>query len=828
MFGLVFYRNESIKVMRITVPFVLQASFFCIIFAVSNTFASNDGPRIGTISIEGNRFIATQAIANTIPYHEGDTFDPLKTRELIRRIYFGLNRIHNVIVKAKQVSPELVDILVLVQEKFPLKDVEFEGNAHLPRKDIEKKIDFVSQYAAIDPEELPSIGVQIKKLYVERGYNHVEIDTKIVIDEDNRASVTFIIDEGKKSTVKQVKFIGNEKVSDKELRKILLTKEDWLLGFMDRSGTYHPEMVEYGDRQAIEHLYQDRGFLHARVVNIITDIDPKTKNITLTYEIEEGCEYIISEVHALGNDIFPEDFLLSCIPIKPGMPYSRELISYCIKRLERLWGNGGYIFAHVDPSIIPDDEKKEVKITFMSDVGKQVILNRLTIRGNKKTRDKIIRRRIMLQEGGLVTNDALEGSKSSVESLGYFDPKDGVLYKIKRRDDQKADVDFIVKEAKTGHAGLRIGYGGSGMDVQSPSSDFSVSLDFSDTNLLGKGINLTTSATWSKSEQTFLFHVAQPWLFDKPFLGAFDIYHRRPVYDELRNVQAGRSHSIHEKLWGGSFSGGVILRSPLIFCGDVNAMGSFGIDNINYAARPLAAISRATPLAQVQYQEILDKSFRPGTFVWATALFEQDTRNNPMHTSRGYRWRFSTRLAAPSFGNKIGFAKIFLDASWYTPLINEYDLVFKLHGYFGYVTPFKNNSAPFEELFNIGGPSSVRGYLFGQIGPKFAGDPIGAKKAFFVNAELIFPIASDMTIKGVCFYDGGAGWDNPYVEESFCPYLVDNNFSYRHSIGVGVRLLKPMPMKIDWGFKIDPRKDRDNPRRNESTHEVHFGMSYDW
>lgn len=785
-------------------------------------------PFINSITVTGNKFIATQAIINAIPYQEGDLFDPLRTNELIRRLYFGLNRIHNVIVKARVASENSIDLEIVIEEKYPLKQVDFVGNTHLSRKDIEKKIDFVSQYAALDLQELPSIAQQIKKLYVERGYNHVEIDPQVTIDEeDNRVTVTFVINEGKKSMVKRIKFIGNEFVSDKELRKIILSKEDWLFGFLDRSGTYHPEMVEYGDRQAIEHFYQDRGYLHAKVVDIITDIDPVTKDITLTYEIEEGGEYTISEVHAPGNDVLSEEILLSRIPIKAGMPYSRELISMTIKRLERLWGNGGYIFAHIDPSIIPDDETKEVKISFLSDIGNSVRLNRLTIRGNKKTRDKIIRRRVALQEGGLLTQDALDMSKNGIESLGYFEPRDGVAYKIKRLDEKNADVDFLLKEAKTGHAGLRLGYGGAG-DMQSPSSDFSVSFDVSDTNLFGSGIHLNTSASWSKSEQSFLLHLAQPWLFDKPILGAFDIYHRRPVYDELRNVQAGRSHSIHEKLWGGSVTGGIIARPPIDFCGDINLMGSVGVDDVKYFAPPRAAIPRASVETLLEYQSILDKSFKPGTFVWLSTVMEQDTRNNPVHTSRGHKWRLASRFAVPSFGDEIAYGKLTLDASWYTPLINEYDLVFKIHGFFGYVCPFHNYVAPFGELFNIGGHNSVRGFLFGQIGPKFLGDPIGAKKAFFVNVELLFPIAADMSIKGVVFYDGGAGWDNPYATSADCRNVTDDKFSYRHSVGVGVRLLKPMPIKIDWGFKIDPRRNRDNPRLSESANEVHFGMTYDW
>jgi outer membrane protein insertion porin family len=170
-----------------------------------------------------------------------------------------------------------------------------------------------------------------------------------------------------------------------------------------------------------------------------------------------------------------------------------------------------------------------------------------------------------------------------------------------------------------------------------------------------------------------------------------------------------------------------------------------------------------------------------------------------------------------------------LDTHWYTPLINEYSLVFHLHGYFGVAAPFTDHrSIPFDDLYHIGGPRSVRGFNFGDIGPKYAGDTIGATKAFFWNAELIFPITPDMTIKGIIFYDGGGSFDAPYLKHVDKAAVTHNNFDYRHSVGFGIRLLQPMPISIDWGFKIDPRKNRRNPDRSETSNEVHFGMSYGW
>jgi outer membrane protein insertion porin family len=237
----------------------------------------------------------------------------------------------------------------------------------------------------------------------------------------------------------------------------------------------------------------------------------------------------------------------------------------------------------------------------------------------------------------------------------------------------------------------------------------------------------------------------------------------------------------------------------------------------------------APPAVVLGYQIILDKEFKEGEYFWLAQHVEQDTRNHPVHTSRGHSWKLTSKLGIPTFNSNIGYYKVSLDTHWFTPLINEYSLVFHIHSYFGIAAPLGSKRAiPFDELYHIGGPRSVRGFLFGQIGPTYADDSIGATKAFFWNAELIFPVTPDMSIKGVVFYDGGGSFDAPYLKLINTAAVRKNNFDYRHAVGFGIRLLNPMPISIDWGFKIDPRKDRRDPSRNETSNEVHFGMSYGW
>lgn len=792
--------------------------------------------KINKIIIVGNKYVTNEAILNLIPFRTGETFDPKKTGTIIKGLYYGLNRFRNIKIYGQNLNDTLMNLIVVVEEKKLLKDVQFDGNKSVSEKDILSKIKF-EEIPALDAEELKKYAQEIKKIYLEKGFHDTQVDTEMIIDGD-QATALFKITENEKAIIKRILFTGNKHATAKDLRNIMFTREDWILSFMDKSGSFIPDRLE-ADKQVIEQYYQNSGYLTAKVVDIDVNIHPQTQNVTLTFEIQEGDEYIVSEVKAPvpEGQLLTEEMLLFQIPIRPGCPYSREAIVESIKRIENIWGNQGYIFANVEPSIQPDEDKKTVSISFYSELGNKITLNKLTIKGNKKTHDKIIRRRLLLDEGEILTQFRMDASKDRVEGLGYFDPRDGVNWKVIRSGDDQADLELILKEIKTGHFNVKFGWGGQ--DLNSPASGFTVGAELADTNLFGSGITVNAQTNWAKEETSFALHIAQPWLFDRPISVAADLYHKRPGYDEFRLAPP-----IYEKQTGGAVTAGVITSNQ--WWSDTQFLGSLGVEDVRYENKdatpeeiaqaaannvslPLKTLLDIKTLQGEQYQSILNREFVPSTFLWFASTVEQDERNHPMHTSRGHKWKIMNKFAIPgAFNTRVAFYKFDADAMWFTPLIGEFDLVFKLHGHLGVVTQLAGKLIPFGELYNIGGPASVRGYLFGQIGPKFLGDSFGAKKALFLNAELIFPITPDFNMKGVFFYDGGAGWDNP----NFCnvnpAFVTDNTFTYRHSVGVGIRMLNPMPIRIDWGFKLDPRKNRLDPKKSESASEVHFGMTYDW
>jgi len=787
------------------------------------------GRLINDIIIIGNKQVTTQAILNKIPYRKGQKFDPLKTRELIRNLYYDFKRFRTINLFAEPIDSDMINLEIHVEEKIPLKEIIFEGNSTVTQKEINEKVPTL-ETPAFDPEELKSFAVGIKKLYLERGYYNAQINPELIVDQNGKGTIIFHIVEGKKSLVKRISFIGNRNISGKTLRNIMYTREDWVLSFLDKSGTFLPERLE-GDKHAIEMYYQSNGYLNAKVAAITPQMDPCTNNFNILFEIQEGDLYRIGCIKVPGNDLIDEQRLLNVVQIKSGDLYSREKIVDAIKNLELVWGSFGYLYAHIEPSINPNDDTKTVDLAFHSDLGKQITLGKLTVRGNQKTRDKIIRRQITFCEGDLLTNTRMEQSKDRLQSLGYFDQRDGVNWRIIRTGDQTADLDLMLKEAKTGHFGFQLGFAGDPNSFRTPLKGMSLQLDIGDTNLLGTGLRTSLNSRFSHEDFSLGFNITQPWLFDRPILAALDVVHKRVAYEEFNFTVP-----INEADTGFLVTAGFVTNWYDNFLRDTLIRASLGIDKISYnPAPPVAHIQEIRgpeqALANKQYTELLRQMFQPGDYGSLSMNMGQDRRSHPIHPITGYSWLIKSLVTFSFTQRCLGFSKFDVDAHWYTPLIGAYDLIFHLRGYLGIVVPFKNKLIPYRELYHIGGPASVRGFLFGEIGPQFniynpitgptRGDSIGGTKATWINAELIFPITSDMNLKGVLFYDGGAGWDNPYTECVDWKFIRNNHFNYRHAVGFGIRMYQPMPIKIDWGFKLDPRK-------NEPAYEVHFNSSYEW
>jgi outer membrane protein insertion porin family len=766
-----------------------------------------------------NKYLTEAAIKSYIPYKEGQSFNPAQTNALIKNL-FKLGFFEHIKIRGEFVGTDKIDVYIDLDELPEVVDIELTGNDAVSDQKIEKELK-LSELRAISKTKLRELVRKLRKIYEEKNYHLVEIDSDIRIEKGNKAVIVISIKEGIKSLIKRLIFKGNKHVRSKKLSSVIATREDWLLSFATKAGSYQPDAFEK-DKRYLEGYYKTIGYLAAKVTQAYAVMDKATKQYTVTFVIDEGEQYTIKDIHVKGNEQLSEYELLHHLPMKAGDVYSVKDVMDSIEVLKKIFGEFGYIFVDIQPGIVPDEAAKTVSLSFDVELGDKVFLRRLNIKGNKKTRDHIIRRKIAIAEADLLTIQEMDRSKQRVESLSYWDKDDGVQWKIRRVNDHQADLDLIVKEAKTGKIIGGIGWGGN-ENMQSASSGFNWNLNIYDINFLGRGLQFNLGASWSKQEWSTTIDFTEPYLMDLPLLVGYN-FHCNKAY---RSEDLTCINEFSERYLGGSFQAGYICSRWSM---DTVFRGVLGIDNIKLNCCPHVRSDCAGCPGAVAYQKVLDQTFKDGTIYSLTFDTGQDIRNHILHPSAGYQWSLVSRIGFPS-GN-FGFFKVDGDYSWYTSLIDEIDLVFCFHTHLGYACPIQHRVIPFKELYNIGGPASVRGFEWGEISPSLnlnpcckpddvygrSAEPIGGRKAFFVNLELIFPIKKDRSIKGVIFYDGGSGWCPPALNltrQEYNCYICNANFDYRQSIGFGIRMLQPQNISILWGFKLDRRP-------GEKASEVHF------
>lgn len=801
----------------------MKSKFFLLMLAflapLSSNFLhannSNDTQKevvtIKKIFIKGAKSIDDEAIKSRLPYQEGRPYLPHMTKQAIQQVY-ALGVFSQVSIKQEMLNKNECNIIIDTQEVAIVDNFIFEGVTHFDKVKLFEKL-HLQETDLLNTEKVVSLVHELKKIYKEANYLNVQVAAEVKeSDQDATKKVAvFTVDEGNQVKIRAVHFHGAEKLSTNKISNFIFTRPRWLLSATDDSGRIDELMLEQ-DKHRIEFFYQDHGFLMAKVTGV--DIAPVSDDLRdVTFYIKEGDKFHFRYVTIdCSDDEFDESELLKHLAIEEGGLYSRTKIIDSINLLKDALGRYGYIFADVYPQVNPLEESKQVDIRFVVEKGNKLFVNTINIIGNKITRDKIIRRHIVLEEGDLITSQKLNESKYNVEFLSYFD-RGSVNWKINKITETLADLDLNLHEARTGHLNFNMSYGA---DRSSANDSVKFGLDLGKTNIAGLGVDASAIVQASPSSfQRGEIRIMDPYFLDTKVSLGVNAYVKRDEYQQWDYLQ----NQPLEKVGG--------IASQIGFSLDwidpkLQWFSEIGVENISYNTNNLIVegINRET------LQPIVDRRFIEGTISWISLSLSKDTRNHRIYPNQGYRIEGSSKFVLPKINKKFSYYKFEIEGSWYTPIIGPDSLVLMLHARAGLVDKFESDkSIPYKELFHMGGQGSVRGFLWGGVGPAWSltGAPLGGKKALQFNAELVFPIVPDFSMKGHFFYDAGAGWDTVTDGIKDKKLIKRNVFNMRHSVGFGLNLVSPVPAKIDWGYKLDRRK-----KDGESASEFHLSMNYAW
>ncbi len=741
--------------------FLLEVVFFYVF--LSSILYSQELPIITAIEIKGCKRIEEAAVRNKISIKLGEIISQDKISEDIKSIY-KMGYFEDVKVHIESFEGG-VKVIYTVKEKPTIVKVSFEGNKKYD-EDRLKEVVTITAGTIADVTLINDNALKLKAFYESEGYYFAKIIPVVKKKTEEEVELTYVIEENKKVKIKEIKFEGNKAISSRKIKKVMNITERKIYSFITGGGFYKKfEMLR--DLEKIKDLYHDNGYLKVSVGEPKLEFSQDKKWMTITIPISEGPQFKISSLKLEGiEDKKTEAEVNKLIKVKAGEIFNKGKVRKDIEAIVSYYSDRGYALASVFPDIVVNEEKLTVDVIYKIKRGEKFTVGRINISGNVKTVDKVIRREIRIDEGEEYSASKIQKSKKRLEDLQYFETVD-----INQKPDPEkntVDLDVNVKEKLTGF--LTLGGGYSSID------NLIGMISLTETNLFGRGYHLTLKGEFGGRSSYYTIIFRDPWFLDKPLLFGFNLYRQKRKYVNYTRDATGLSITFGKK-YGEDWSASV----------------TYDIEKSKVTDIP----KDADPIIRDMEGKLLTSSI--------TFQIINDTRDSYIDPSKGRRHSLSFTVAG--LGGDTGFWKSLLDLGWYIPIFEESTI--HLRGRIGMSDNLFGKKYPLYERFYVGGLDTIRGLGYGEAGPKDSKNkPIGAKRAIIANIEYLFPIITEMKLKGLVFFDIGKGYNE---NENFTSNL-------KYTAGFGFRWFSPFgPVKIDYGINL-------NRKKGESKSKIEFGF----
>jgi outer membrane protein insertion porin family len=718
------------------------------------------GRTVERIEVSGNHQIEATTVRGTLVTRVGELLSAEHVQDDVTAV-FALGFFDNVEVDADPVGPDGVVVTYRVTELPVVTKMTFRGNKKVIEETLKETVTGLEEGAFLNPQQLLRVRKAMLAKYESEGYRRATVvpvqQITVAPDGGRTAELTFVIDEGEKTKIRDIEFEGNEAFSDRTLRRRLKSKERfWLTSWLTDSGVYREADVAE-DLLRVEDYYQDAGYFDVQVSEPDLDLSDDRRWLTLTYPVKEGRRYDFGEISYHHNDKVPEDVLTAGLAMQSGRTYNRSLIRKDVATLTDRLGEHGYAFAQVTPQVHPRPDDGQVDVAFRIDEGNQVRIRRINVTGNTKTRDKVIRREVRQQEGEIINTSLLRRSFQRINNLNYFESVDIVPVEA---GEGELDLDVRVKEKSTGQ--FSVGGGFSSVD------GLVGLVEITQGNLGGRGQTLGGRFERSGRRTVYNLRFREPYLFDTLYSGGFDVFKTQRDFESYEERRTG---------------GGVTFGK---------AIGEYVHGSLSYTYERLNIHVTDVTVPAI----ILSQQGRSDTSSVAVSL-SRDTRDNYFDPRRGTRNVLRLEVAGGMLQGDNEFLKGTLDSVLYVPLFTSSS--FAVRNLFGMGAGLGHKDLPPGERFFVGGISTVRGFGFGEAGPLASnGDPIGGDKEWVMSAEYAFPLIKAANLKGAIFLDWGAGFDTGQSID-----INDMNLSW----GYEIRWISPLgPLRFGYGWVLNDKR----------------------
>lgn len=741
---------------------------------------------VNRVEVRGNQRVDADTVRNYIAIKPGKSFSNSDIDDAVKAL-FGSGLFSD--VRINQVGSTLV---VQVSEYQVVNNVLFQGNKKLKDAQLAGAIQLKPR-GAFSQATLEADAAAIKEAYKRVGRDDVTVGTKIMDLGENRVNVVFEINEGGRTKIAAINFVGNNAYSDRRLADIISTKRSSILSFILRDDIYDEDRLR-ADEEALRRFYFNHGYADFQVVSAFGELDEATNQYTITITVDEGQRYTFGDVSVESS--IPEidgAQLQSLLETRKGNVYSAKQVEDSIIAITENVAGKGYAFAKVTPRGDRNFENRTINVVYTVDQGAKAYVERIEIRGNERTRDFVIRREFDVSEGDAFNQVLIQRAKKRLEALNFFERVDISTAPGSQPDQVVLVVDLV--EKSTGEFSIGAGYS-TGGDNAGPSVEGSIT----ERNFLGRGQFIKFSAGGGKNSRDYSFSFTEPYFLGRRIAAGFDVYRQTRNYDHYNS----------------DITGGTV-RFGLPITNNISTQLAYNLSQEKYTldcvpTGPLGDCNVSTAIINGVEQSPWIKSSVSGTLVYNTI----DDMKNPHN---GIYANFMTEVAG--LGGDAKFVKFTGRASYYQTLSEELDIVGLLSAGGGHIQGFGSDSNLRVFDYFKSNDRMIRGFAYNGIGPVDidTDEHLGGATYFNASAEAQFPlpvVPESFGLKGAVFADAATLYGNSLTGVDFGG---STSMEWRASVGVGLLWASPFgPLRIDYAMPV-AKQDTDQ------TQEFNFGIS---
>ena len=770
---------------------------------VARPSGAAEPPRIAALDVRGARTIETATILSRSGLTVGVAADPALVRDAVKAVY-RMGYFDDVSIEQESVA-DGVRVTIVVSERPILTEVRYEGYDGISLEKLKEQVT-ISLQTFIDLRAVSAAATKLQQYYFSEGYADARVIPVTKAGAVGAVSVTFLIEEGKRGKIRAVDFEGNQQVARKRLRKAITTKQYfWLTSWMTNAGIYKQDELDQ-DAERLRDFYLNEGYVQVQIGTPRVLPLPDRKGFTVVFPIVEGERYTVDRIRLTGHTIFSTAELTDGLALHEGDIFRRNLLRQDITGLTDRYGERGYAFVDIRPQFVPHPDTRGIDLTYEIREGLPVTVREITIEGNDKTYDNVIRRELRVAEQEVVNTKLLKRSFQRINNLNFFENVEILPNPI---GDDQMDIRVRVKEKPTGT--FSVGGGYSSVDGPVFQSDITQG------NLFGRGQLLRARLEKSTRRTTnYTLTFREPYLLDRAVSGTADLFSQERKYTTYKDGRAGGSLSL-----GKSF--GEYVSASLSYTRETTKIFDLSTTNPTLPSCPTGLTcppdslvdpnpsDNLTPLAPTVVVRAAERGNTTTSSVGLSVA--RDTRDFAFDPREGQRHSLSVEYAGGFLKGDNRFYRVVSDHSVFFPVV--WNTVFSLHLRLGYLG---GTEIPFSQRFVVGGINTVRGFDYGKAGrvdPR-TGEIFGGNKEVIFNAEYVFPLVTEAKMKGVIFFDAGRAFDdqgrfdlagNVLVGPGGRPFSSGERMrvgDLRYSAGFGIRMLLPIgPIRLEWGYNLD-------------------------